>query len=145
MQQDDVPQVQHLLLLPVRGIPAQAQPLRTLLRQNHYVLQPTIPGEATFSLTRALFSPISLENEQTKVDVGSKATFLSKLCLFGISEFPKGKKVFDCLQGIDNMDELVEDQFENFMNLDDWSDDEDDDAWFPDMVEPLLQQAPGQP
>ena len=44
------------------------------------------------------------------------------------------------------MDELVEDQFENFMNLDDWSDDEDDDAWFPDMVEPLLQQeAPGQP
>ena len=43
------------------------------------------------------------------------------------------------------MDELVEDQFENFMNLDDWSDDEDDDAWFPDMVEPLLQHAPGQP
>ena len=57
----------------------------------------------------------------------------------------KGKKVCDCSQGIDNMDELVEDQFENFMNLDDWSDDEDDDAWFPDMVEPLLQQAPGQP
>ena len=55
------------------------------------------------------------------------------------------KKVCHCLQGIDNMDELVEDQFENFMNLDDWSDDEDDDAWFPDMVEPLLQQAPGQP
>ena len=86
MQQDDVPQVQHLLLLPVRGIPAQAQPLRTLLRQNHYVLQPTIPGEATFSLTRALFSPISLENVQTKVDVRLKAL------LPGISESPKGKK-----------------------------------------------------
>ena len=43
------------------------------------------------------------------------------------------------------MHELVEDQFENFMNLDDWSDDEDDDAWLPDMVEPLLQHAPGQP
>ena len=57
----------------------------------------------------------------------------------------KRQKVCDCLQGIDNMDELVEDQFENFMNLDDWSDDEDDDAWFPDMVEPLLQHAPGQP
>ena len=24
-------------------------------------------------------------------------------------------------------------------------DGQDDDAWFPDMVEPLLQQAPGQP
>ena len=78
MQQNDVPQVQHLLLLPVRGIPAQAQPLRTLLRQNHYVLQPTIPGEATFSLTRALFSPISLENMQTKVDVRQAFLTFSK-------------------------------------------------------------------
>ena len=138
MQQDDVPQVQHLLLLPVRGIPAQAQPLRTLLRQNHYVLQPTIPGEVNFSLSGALLHNFfgKCANKGRRKIKGSVAWHL---------RIPKRQKVCDCLQGIDNMDELVEDQFENFMNLDDWSDDEDDDAWFPDVAEPLLQQAPGQP